>query len=257
MFCNNSLNNVKKTGLLFVLLTQSIVAQALTPGAPEASAESAVASGSSEEKKQEFNFPAWPERKQVFRERIPPAPPGPYMSSALSGFSDKGAFSRDRDRSEINMGSSDMPRVAIPMEAFSPDAPWPSNLKSPNRWEPENGYRFVEQGVKKKLYPVRSFNRPPAYADTYNRNPVLPRQNTGGSVNNSDIRTSPYMRPSAGSSTAVRPARPLSRRPAPNNGLQKSGSGRSPSRANAAMNHSANPYRRPAYRAPRPSPARP
>ena len=151
MFFNSGFDNVKKAGLLFFLLTQSMVVQAQASDAPEAAAESAVASGSSGEQQRKFSFPRWPERPQVNRERIPPAPPGPYMSSALSDFSVEGsAFVRATSKPAIKTDSFDMP----PMEAFSPDIPWPGNIESPQRWEPENGYQYVKPRVKNKSYPV-------------------------------------------------------------------------------------------------------
>lgn len=236
MFFNSGFDDVKKAGLLFFLLTPFMVVQVQASDAPEAADEPAVDSGS-EEQQRKFSFPRWPERQQVNREVIPPAPPGPYMSSALSNFSVEGpAFARDINKPAIKMSSSD-----VPMEAFSPDTPWPSNIESPQQWKPENGYRFVEPVVRKKSYPVMLYDRPSKYNNGYNRRPVMSGRG---------LHASPYMRSSAEPSTGVNQARSYSRRPyalSPNNG-----SGRSPDRSNAAMNNSENQSRHPAYRAPHP-----
>ncbi len=241
MFFNSGFDNVKKAGLLFFLLTQFMVVQVQAADAPEAVAELAAASGS-EEQQRKFSFPRWPERRQVNRVIIPPAPPGPYMSSALSNFSVEGpAFAGDTNKPAIKMGSSD-----VPMEAFSPDTPWPNTIISPQRWKPENGYRFVEPGVKKQSYPVMLFNGPSNYNNGYNRRPVM---------SGPGLHASPYMRSSAEPSTGVNQARSYSRRPyalSPNNG-----SGNSPDRSNAVMNNSENQSRHPAYRTPRPWAGRP
>ena len=79
MFFNSGFNNVKRAGLFFFLLIQSMLVQAQASDDPEAAADTTAASGS-EEQQRRFSFPRWPERQQINREVIPPAPPGPYMS---------------------------------------------------------------------------------------------------------------------------------------------------------------------------------
>lgn len=101
-----------------------------------------------------FHFPNWPQRKKTNKEVIPPPPPGPYMSSALSDYSLRApSFGRDHDKYERQSPVNRSDSVSAAMDTFSPDVPWPKNLrhakhkhkhKSPERWIPENGYQYVE-----------------------------------------------------------------------------------------------------------------
>lgn len=111
----------------------------------------------SEDNQRGFNFPQWPERRlSPNRESIPLAPPGPYMSSALTDFSFN-EYENDMDgrRREIQSDFSD-----IAKERFSPDMPWPSHAKSPDRWQPENGYRYAghESRVNTQPFPDMPYN---------------------------------------------------------------------------------------------------
>lgn len=196
MFFNSGFDKVKKAGLLFFLLTQAMVVPVQASDAPEAAAGSTVASGS-EEQQREFSFPRWPERQQVNREVIPPAPPGPYMSSALSGSSINGASFAADNKPAIKPESS-----SLPMEAFGPDIPWPSKSKTPDRWEPENGYNYVKPAVNTQPYTAMPYNMPPNYNYGY-RAPVM---NWPGPSS----QAMPFRQPSAGTnpgrSGAVRPS---------------------------------------------------
>ena len=167
MFFNSGFDNAKTAGLLFFLVTQSMVLQAQAADAPEAAVDSTVAAGS-EEPQRRFSFPRWPERKQVNRELIPPAPPGPYMSSALSGSS----FNRDFFAAD-NKSATKFEPSSLPMDAFGPDIPWPSHSQTPDRWQPESGYHYVKPAVKKQPYTALPYNRPPNYNYGY-RAPVWP-----------------------------------------------------------------------------------
>ncbi len=159
MFIYHGFDNVKKVALLTVLLTQPMLVQAQ---APEVAAE-----GSSSEQQRTYYLPRWPEQRKVLKERVPPPPPGPYMSSALSGSSVDG----------LSFASANKPAVKFespgsPMEAFSPDIPWHSNSKSPSRWKPENGYSYVKPPVQKQPYPTLPYNMPPNYNYGYSA-PVM------------------------------------------------------------------------------------
>ena len=194
MFFNSGLDIVKKAGLLVFLLMQSMLVQAqvsdnavttasdtaantATSDAAvttvettvESQAAEAAETSASEDQRGKFSFPRWPEnRSSVSRERIPLAPPGPYMSSALSDYSFKeSSFDDIRSRRASRMDSSDMS-----MERFSPDIPWPSHAESPARWQPENGYRYVEPHVKSKPYQM-----PNNYG--YKRTPVMSWPDSG------------------------------------------------------------------------------
>ena len=191
MFFDSGFDNVKRAGWLFFLLTQAMVVQAASSDAPEAAAGSAVASDS-EEQQRKFSFPRWPERHQVNRELIPPAPPGPYMSSALSDSSFNGDFFAADNKPAITLEPP-----SWPMDAFGPDTPWPSHSQTPDRWEPESGYHYVKPAVKKQPY-----NMPPNYNYGY-RAPVMSWPGSGS-------QAMPFRRPSAGMnpgrSDAARPS---------------------------------------------------
>ncbi len=183
MFFNSGFDNVKRAGWLFFLLTQAMVVQAQASDAPEAAADSTVATGSEEQ--QRFSFPRWPERHQVNREVIPPAPPGPYMSSALSGSSFKGDFFAADNKPAIKLEPS-----SLPMDAFGPDIPWPSNSQTPDRWEPESGYNYVKPVVNKQPYTAMPYYMPPNYNYGY-RAPVMSWPGSGS-------QAMPFRQPSAG-----------------------------------------------------------
>ena len=195
MFFNSGFNNVKRAGLFFFLLTQSMVVQAQASDGPEAAADPTAASGS-EEQQRRFSLPRWPERQQINREVIPPAPPGPYMSSALSGSSINGASFAADNKPAIKLEPS-----SLPMDAFDPDIPWPSNSQTPDRWVPENGYNYVKPAAKKQPYRAMPYNMPPNYNYGY-RAPVM-------SWPGSSSQAMPFRQPSAG----MNPDRPGATRP--------------------------------------------
>lgn len=152
--------SVKKVILLIFLFMQSMVLQA--EAFDTSATKTKVKIDSDTEGKQlEYNFPPWPERPQVNKERVPPPPPGPYMSLALTDFSvNQSSFGGDLKQSEIEPDSSN-----VPMEAFSPDIPWPEeahqhhhNLGPTKRWLPENGYHYVKPQVKQKPYPATPYS---------------------------------------------------------------------------------------------------
>ena len=161
MFFYSGFDNVKKVAFLTLLMSQSMFVQAQA-------SDDVVTEGSSSEQQRTFQFPGWPERRKVaHKERIPPAPPGPYMSSALSGTSFNGPSFAPVDKPAVKL---DSPRS--PMRAFSPDISWPGNSKTPDRWKPENGYNYVKPAVKRQSYPAMSYNMPPNYNYGY-RAPVM------------------------------------------------------------------------------------
>ncbi len=90
-------------------------------------------------------YPEWPERS--FRtEFVPPPPPGPYMSSAMSGVHE---FPDNRGglRNEFSE-----PQIESPF--FSADMPWPDTPERdrPRAWLPESGeYRYVPDEIVREL----------------------------------------------------------------------------------------------------------
>ncbi|HEB82533.1 MAG TPA: hypothetical protein ENJ11_06695 [Gammaproteobacteria bacterium] len=112
-------------------------------------------------------FPQWPGREQFRREIVPPPPPGPYMSSALSDVSVKGpAFSANRKPPVQTQASAP---AAGGMQKFSPDRPWPDDLRPTQRWKPENGYHYVAPPVG-SVQPTGVYNR--GYRPAYRPYPV-------------------------------------------------------------------------------------
>ncbi|HHJ36253.1 MAG TPA: hypothetical protein ENJ87_10855 [Gammaproteobacteria bacterium] len=137
------LGRLSQLGLLVSILAPAFVVQAKTP---EAASDSTALEATGEIKQQQvYDYPKWPERKQATREIVPPPPPGPYMSSALIGGTIKApSFGNRIKKSEMAVGPS-----GFSMNNFSPDVPWPTDMKPPSRWKPKNGYHYVESPVKK------------------------------------------------------------------------------------------------------------
>jgi len=169
MFSCVSTPQLKKHFWLFVLLTFSTLVHAeavdvmdsvghvsKTDSRLEAGKfEAGELESSATNLRQKYKYPRWPERRMVNREMIPPPPPGPYMSSALSDFTVKGlsfardsSFDRDADSDELNDSEYMFESSNAAIKRFNPDRPWPKNLQSkntrlPSRWMPDNGYRYV------------------------------------------------------------------------------------------------------------------
>ncbi len=171
MFTCISINRVKKAVILFSLLMFSTFLQAESSANVESSDSAAKAETGlesvAEDQPRDFIFPDWPERKQSNRQMVPPPPPGPYMSSALSDFSVRGpSFGSHPVSSGSNKPVSASDPSNVPMATFSPDRPWLNHAYrkhkykhdcppacSPQRWVPENGYQYAPL-VKKKSYPA-------------------------------------------------------------------------------------------------------
>jgi hypothetical protein len=89
------------------------------------------------DQKSGMHYPTWPEHAIPGSEAgdfVPP-PPGPYMSTALTGI--ENGFGDDE--------SSDNPHAFEPSPYFKPDMPWPrhNHLAQPERWLPEGGYQYA------------------------------------------------------------------------------------------------------------------
>lgn len=143
MFILDDIGCVKKMCFLVLLLALSTGAQAEQSPPLNGPGSQEVQPGLSAHHERQHYFPRWPERKTEHREIVPPPPPGPYMSTALtltSPDTGKSPFTRERgtDRAPARHGSD------VAMSMFSPDIPWPSTSDSPNRWEPEAGYHYVQ-----------------------------------------------------------------------------------------------------------------
>ena len=162
MFFIVRFSSVSKISLLASLLVSSFMAQAQTTAGSVAASEQKT----SEEPSSVYHFPQWPQRKQVKKERVPPPPPGPYMSTALSGNSIKApSFSNRAKKPGMRFGSSN-----TSMDTFSPDIPWPKSLTapSPSRWMPDNGYQYVRPPIINNRQQAASA---PAYLNNYRPRP--------------------------------------------------------------------------------------
>ena len=149
--------------MLLMLLSGGIQAEST---APAQGAEVAVA----QQMQLPPAYPEWPER---FRQEdtMPPPPPGPYMSSALSRID---AFpSGDRMRHEYREGQSESPY-------FRPEMPWPEGRDRPQPWTPEGGeYNYAPEGLEEELEArMRTHEPPPAPAWRQQR-PYPPRPPVG------------------------------------------------------------------------------
>lgn len=178
-YCANKKRNIRehsKAVMLLTLLMFSPILQAESSDNADTSDSAANAEtglNSTADQTRDFKFPAWPERKQSNRDLVPPPPPGPYMSSALSDFSVKGpSFGLSHEKHELNQPVPRVDPSNVPMETFSPDRPWPEQHAykkhkndcpptcSPSRWMPENGYQYVKPDVTNKFYQVEQNRKP-------------------------------------------------------------------------------------------------
>jgi len=103
-------------------------------------------------KTQNHPFPHWPHHMQSSKSIIPPPPPGPYKSSALNDYAVRAPVHmpapvhrsvKPTSRQQAVHHDS----VSAPMDMFSPDIPWPTNLR-PQQQMPEhrvsnNGQRYA------------------------------------------------------------------------------------------------------------------
>jgi hypothetical protein len=113
-------------------------------------------------------YPDWPER---FRQEdtMPPPPPGPYMSSALSRID---AFPSGDRADKYRKGRSESP-------LFKPEMPWPEGRDRPQRWVPEEGeYHYVPDGLEEQLEAqmrAREVPPEPAWRQQYPQRPPIQR----------------------------------------------------------------------------------
>lgn len=201
MYLLNGFDCFKKVCFLTLLMTfstnmQAESLQASTSGTKAAPTDPAAAN----ESQNAYYFPRWPERRHEKRERLPPPPPGPYMSSALAldgSAVSNSPFSRDQSPAKVSTQSS------VSKSTFGPDTPWPSNSHSPHRWKPESGYHYVPPKVNNQVYPAIPSNYQYGY-----RYPVMSRSapvtqrvpGSGGQYDNAYR----YQR-QAGSNTVMQP----------------------------------------------------
>lgn len=163
MLVNFSFRQLNKTGFVLFLLIQSAALHA-------------------EEKQDAMSSPQHSASMPMpmAKEIIPPPPPGPYMSLALSE-ARQHTFKRSIDEPANGFESSD-----ASMETFSPDVPWPDGTGETNPWMPENGYRYVQPPA------MQNMNRGQPYAapsNNYgygwpNMNNMNPQRGPAGNVPN-------------------------------------------------------------------------
>ncbi len=134
---------VRQTLLLLVLLMSGLAVSAETPDITMGGS-----TGSVDAPQLPYGFPAWPKRPQFKKEVVPPPPPGPYMSSALSDYSFKRPSFEDKLFQREQVQPVDRNSTNNSFMVFSPDVPWPDlrqgEVQRNNRWMPENGYQYVK-----------------------------------------------------------------------------------------------------------------
>jgi hypothetical protein len=152
-----------------------------------------------------YQYPHWPKRQYQQREMVPPPPPGPYMSTALSDYSVKGpAFSRYQSaRDDDRDAARRMPGI----EMYSPDREWPelrpgNDWRPKNHWEPKDGYHFPPLAPAKKFVPpVRKPDVSGPYSTTgnsmYPGSGWKPGMSFGSGSTNYRPYSGPYVRPYA------------------------------------------------------------
>lgn len=172
MYLLNAFDYFRKACFLTLLMTFSTSMQAQSSEVSTSEADAVPTNSATVSERQNIHyFPRWPERRHEKRERLPPPPPGPYMSSALAldgSAVSNSPFSRDESPAKVPAQSN------VSKSTFSPDTPWPSNSHSPHRWKPEAGYHYVQPQAKNQPYPAIS----PNYQYGY-RYPVMNRSEPG------------------------------------------------------------------------------
>ncbi len=102
-----------------------------------------------------MKFPPWPPRQSFNHSMLPPPPPGPYMSTALSNTPMQVPVPNRPIYSPPIMRSPPvMNKGAEPMAMFSPDRPWPGDRV--RQWKPENGrYHYARPAFPPQYPPVK------------------------------------------------------------------------------------------------------
>lgn len=191
MFEHVGLIRARNVTLSFVLLTYATVSSAeadVIQGGVETSEAPATTEAVTPHRDAGYVFPRWPESTAPKRERVPSPPPGPYMSTALTGFSIDGPSFRAADDSRSHRRS--MPgaeEAAADIQSFSSDTPWPDSPASNNntpvkRWMPEKGYQYVDQSE----HSGSAYYVPPHYMYGYQR---PGRSFSGPSIPGSNMNT--------------------------------------------------------------------
>ncbi len=85
---------------------------------------------------QNHQFPHWPHYMQGSKSIIPPPPPGPYKSSALNDYAVSAPVYRSVKPAPRRQPVA-RDAASMPMDMFSPDIPWPDNLR-PEQQMPEH-----------------------------------------------------------------------------------------------------------------------
>ncbi len=99
------------------------------------------------------------QNRQLQKQLIPPPPPGPYISTSLNGYTVNvpvlGRIPSPRSLGLRNSGlhnpdsrfGSRSGSTSTPMAMFSPDLPWPNDLRPsenmPHGWMPQGGYSQI------------------------------------------------------------------------------------------------------------------
>lgn len=92
-----------------------------------------------------FKYPQSSSQESGSREIIPPPPPGPYTSSALRvNTTNQFGSGNTEDRLEGNFDAQN-----IPMETFSPEIPWPDDLRGSQSQLPEKNNSYIRPPVMK------------------------------------------------------------------------------------------------------------
>ncbi len=187
---------LKKTGLSATLLMLSLSAQAepsLMVEKPDSHVQPDVQSlqqNSQSALVQDangpaFDFPGWPQQQpqQSNDKIIPPPPPGPYASSALSDYSVVVPSSAHRSgRHSYRRPVAQNKAASVPIDMFSPDIPWPTNLRPqqrmPNYPASAKRYQYAQPSYSPA---INSQNRNYNYGNSMTSPPYFNGTNMNGS----------------------------------------------------------------------------
>ena len=203
--------NVKILSLLAALLVVPMASHAESPEVAAVKLDDTAGPGNDA---RGHVYPNWQATsRQAVRALIPPPPPGPYMSLALNDSSGNKSPFFQAPVESVNRSNPS----AVPMQALSPDAPWPENLRKSKRWVPENGYRYVPLQPRSTMKPYHEaqFNSLPNYNQGYRRNTTMNTPGPRWTPSTGVAYGTPYHYVSPGRTGQVKP---VSRTPYPATG---------------------------------------
>ena len=151
------------------------------------------------------NAPHWA-RRQTMQNAVPPPPPGPYKSTALSEYSKQTHASgreqlepKNIEQGEMETGQTESEQAEpgqklnpaqVPMDVYNPERPWPENIRPANPWAPGYSQPSAATQYRMPANPAARYNYPAERFYGYRQGPGMRAPNTP-----SPYMQAPYMRP--------------------------------------------------------------